>query len=238
MSIRILYPLLIISGITSGLIGDYSSDIAVVSKLLPPPFAFAVWAPIYLVGIWAAFRIAIGQISPTTNGLLQISLGYFFSGLWIRFDGQTYVVAFLAISTLLMNLWGVYLLRDSLHSRYLLNGFAIFAAWITVATSLTISDALKISNSSDLSVGLYLAGALIVTFTLYFLVAPLYGYIGVISWVTFSLLFQHKVSGTPITAVAAVALLASLLTIVMAARGNVDELAASKVLVQEQRSGL
>ena len=233
-----MYPLLIVSGITSGLIGNYSSDTAVVSKLLPPGFAFGVWAPIYLIGLWAAFKIAKGTISPTTNGLLQICLGYFFSGLWIRFDGHTYVVAFLAISTLLMNLWGVYMLQKSVISPYLLNGFAVFAAWITIATSLTISDALKISDSSDLIVAVYLTGALIVAFALYFLVAPLYGYIGVISWVTFSLLFQQNVSGTPITIVAAVALLASAMIIVLAIRGNSDGLAARKGLAQGPHSGL
>jgi len=202
---RFLNPALIIVGTGSGLIGNYSSSTPDTSKLLPPGFAFAIWGIIYLTGLYLAYKLLRQEIGLPGNGIFLISLGYFLSGLWIRFDGHAGIVAILAVLTLVANISAIKTLKNTEISRLLLNLLATFAGWITVATSLVIADAFKISTASDQKVAIYLAVSLSIACILYLSLVPVIGYIATIAWATLSLLFSKSTLGAPGFWVSAVA---------------------------------
>ncbi len=208
---RLLNVAFIFAGIGSGLIGDYPSITPSNSKLLPPAFAFSIWSIIYLTGIFLAYKLIRNQISVTGPGITLISIGYFLSGFWIRFDGHPNIVSVLAISNLVLTIVAIYILRKTQISKTLLNFLSAFSSWLAIAASLVIADALKISTASNISTAIYLALALSITFTIYLFLIPLYGYLGTISWASFSILFAKDSSGLPIFIVAGVAFLISLL---------------------------
>jgi len=216
---RYLNAALILIGISSGLIGNYSSSTPNTSKLLPPGFAFAIWGLIYCTGIYLAYKLIRNGAPESKYGISLISFGYLLSGLWIRFDGHPVAVAIVAVLTLIDLVAAIYFLTKATISRTLLNLLATFAGWITVATSLVIADASHISTASDLTAGIYLAAALTIAFALYLFLAPEYGYVGTIAWATFSLLFTRSVSGTPIFVVSAIGFLISVGLILSKAKG-------------------
>jgi len=206
---KYLSALAIVAGIISGLVGNYSASTPSTSKLLPPGYAFAIWAVIYFTGIYLAFQLLRGRISADELGLNLISLGYLLSGLWIRFDGHQVVVAVIAVGTLASNVSAIYFLHKSALSPRLVNLLATFAGWITIATSLVIADATHISSSSDLKVAVYLGISLLVALSIYFIFAPVIGYIGTVAWASSSLLFTKSTLGTPGFTVAATGFLVS-----------------------------
>jgi hypothetical protein len=92
---RGLNSILILLGIISGLIGNYNASTPSQSKLLPPSFAFLIWGVIYLTGIYLVYKYFRNKSPNSKLGNFLISLGYLFSGLWVRFDGRPSVVAVL-----------------------------------------------------------------------------------------------------------------------------------------------
>jgi tryptophan-rich sensory protein len=194
---RYLSSILIVLGIGSGLVGNYSNSTPNSSKLLPPDFAFGIWAVIYTTGIYVVYKLLKNQLEVDPVGIFLIALGYFLSGLWIRVDGHPLTVAILAICTLLANVSSIYVLKRSSIQRTVLNLLATFAGWITIATSLVLADALRISTSSDRKVAVYLAASLAVAFAIFLALNTVYGYIGTVAWATFSLLFSKSSLGAP-----------------------------------------
>jgi len=210
----------IIAGIASGLIGNYSASTPSTSKLLPPGFAFAIWAIIYFTGLYLAFRVVREKGSAPSRGIPQIAIGYFLSGLWIRFDGHQTVVAFIAVFTLIANVWAIRELAKSSMDKRSVNLLATFSGWITIATALVIADATHISTASNTTVAIYLALALVVVFAIYLTLNPLLGYIATIAWACFSLLFTHTTLGTPGVFVAGVGCATALAMVGMRLRAD------------------
>jgi len=194
---RLLSPVLIILGIASGLVGNYSNSTPSTSKLLPPSFAFAIWGVIYFTGLFLAVQLLRGKVQPEGVGVILISIGYFLSGLWIRVDGHPVAVAVIAVATLASNISAIYFLNKTQFESTFLNLISTFPGWITIATALVIADAFKVSTSSDAIVAIYLGASLAVAFVLYKRFAPIYGYLGTITWATFSLTFSKSSLGTP-----------------------------------------
>jgi hypothetical protein len=156
--------LLVLVGITSGLIGNYDSPVGQVSKIVPATYAFAIWIPIYVSGIYFAWRLLRRPNLDSLLGVNLLAVSFFMSGLWVRVQSNNSLELFVVgINLVVVLMQGHVLSKTPATNRkdFLALSFpsGALAGWLTLATAVTFSDGLKISFKADDSVSVFTAFA-------------------------------------------------------------------------------
>jgi len=155
---------LVLIGISSGLIGNYDSPAGPVSKIIPATYAFAIWVPIYSSGIYLAWRLLRRPVVENSRGLHFLALSFFLSGLWVRVQSNNAVELLVVDINLIVVLAQGHLLSKinfTKRSDFFALGFpsSALAGWLTLATAVTFSDVLKISFKATETVAIFTAFA-------------------------------------------------------------------------------
>ena len=161
---RYLDALLVVTGIVSGLIGNYDSPAGEVSKIVPATYAFAIWAPIYLAGFYFAWWLVRAKADDFGIGVHLLALSFFMSGLWVRVQSNNSLELVIVASNLIVVLTQGHLLskietknrRDFLALKF---PSGMLAAWLTLATAVTFSDGLDGSFKETRTVAIFTAFA-------------------------------------------------------------------------------
>jgi hypothetical protein len=161
---RYFDSLLVILGIASGLVGNYDSPAGQVSKIIPATYAFAIWAPIYLSGIYFAWWLVRKSQVDFGLGIHLLALSFFMSGLWVRVQSNNALELVVVASNLIVVLTQAHLLSKlefAKRSEFLAVGLpsGTLAGWLTLATAVTYSDGLKISFGDTRTVAIFAAFA-------------------------------------------------------------------------------
>jgi len=154
--------LLVLVGITSGLIGNYDSPAGPVSKIIPATYAFAIWTPIYLSGLYFAWSLLRESSVESARGIHLLALSFLFSGLWVRVQNNSALELIVVAVNLVVVLTQGHLLskiKFSKRTDFLAFAFpsATLAGWLTLASAVTFSDVLKISFKASGTVAIYTA---------------------------------------------------------------------------------
>lgn len=155
---------LVLIGIVSGLIGNYDSPDGQISKIIPATYAFAIWAPIYLSGLYFAWWLLRQPDVENGLGLHLLALSFFISGLWVRVQGNNVLLLIVVSTNLCVVLTQGFLLsnirfneRRTFFSVAFPSG--LLAGWLTLATAVTFSDGLDISYKETQAVAVFTAFA-------------------------------------------------------------------------------
>jgi len=156
--------LLVLVGITSGLIGNYDSPAGPVSKIIPATYAFAIWVPIYASGFYFAWRLLRRPNLESLAGVNLLAVSFFMSGLWVRVQTNSSLeLLVVGINLVVVLTQGHLLSKTPVTNRkdFLALSFpsGALAGWLTLATAVTFSDVLKISFKADESVAIFTAFA-------------------------------------------------------------------------------
>lgn len=160
-----LDALLVLVGITSGLIGNYESPAGEVSKIIPATYAFAIWAPIYISGLYFAWRLLKNPDTEYGLGAHLLAASFFMSGLWVRVQSTVSLELAIVSVNLILVLWQGHLLSKinvTNRSEFFAIAFpsGTLAGWLTLATAVTFSDGLKISFKTASTVAVFTAFAI------------------------------------------------------------------------------
>ena len=221
---RFFLAFIIVAGTISGWIGDYSASNMSDTKLLPATYAFSIWIAIYAGGGYLVWLLLTDRIDSHLLGVDLLALGYGLSGLWIRFDGHSPIMAPIVLSTAIVLCISAVQLQRSNGPEIITQLGSVFAGWISGASSLVIADVLDISRASDEVIAAYLAVVvLIIAGVAYFYVkSPAYA--AVLAWALVAIAFGYEVSGTFITAIAALgAVIAIALSFVLRRRIDTNQ---------------
>lgn|GEM_PF-3461552 len=155
---------LVLVGITSGLIGNYDSPAGPVSKIIPATYAFAIWVPIYVSGIYFAWRLLRRPNLESLAGVNLLAVSFFMSGLWVRVQSNSSLeLLVVGINLIVVLTQGHLLSKSPVTNRkdFLALSFpsGALAGWLTLATAVTFSDVLKISFKAEESVAIFTAFA-------------------------------------------------------------------------------
>ena len=190
---RIFDALLVLTGILSGLIGNYDEPAGQISKIVPATYAFAIWAPIYLAGLYLVWWLIRKPEVEIGLGVHLLALSFFISGLWVRVQSNNTLELVIVASNLIVVLTQGHLIsKVKVSSRK--EFFAVkipsgmLAAWLTLATAVTFSDGLDISFKETSSVAIFaafaagfaLSAAKWIVPTLTYRLTLVWGFIGII----------------------------------------------------------
>ena len=159
---RTVHALLIIVGVISGCVGDYSATTTQVSKIIPATYAFVIWLPIYVGGLYLAYLLLrdksfdLGVASP------WIAISYFMSGTWVRVQDFVNIELVAIGITLIVVLIQGKVVNQAIQAserKYVITRIAsgLLAGWLTLASAVATSDALGISYKSTATVAIYVA---------------------------------------------------------------------------------
>ena len=159
-----LDSLLVVTGIVSGLIGNYDSPAGEVSKIMPATYSFAIWVPIYLTGFYFALCLERAKAVDFGVGVHLLALSFFMSGLWVRVQSNNSLELLVVFATLILVITQAHLLskietknwKDFLAIKF---PSGMLAAWLTLATAVTFSDGLDISFKETKTVAIFAAFA-------------------------------------------------------------------------------
>jgi len=193
-----LDSLLVVTGIVSGLIGNYDSPAGEVSKIMPATYSFAIWAPIYLTGFYFAWWLVRAKAVDFGTGVHLLALSFFMSGLWVRVQSNNALELVIVASNLVVVVTQGHLL-SKIETKNRQDFFAIkfpsgmLAAWITLATAVTFSDGLDISFKETKTVAIFAAFAVgfavcaagLIVPTLTYRLTLIWGLVGIV-------IAQHK----------------------------------------------
>lgn len=161
---HVLDAVLVLIGISSGLVGNYDSNPGLVSKIIPATYAFAIWVPIYFSGLYFAWWLVRRATLDLGAGAHLLALSFFFSGLWVRVQtNNTLLLVVVASNLAIVLVQGHLMSKVAPRSRS--EFFAMtfpsgaLAGWLTLATAVTFSDGLNISYRTDKVVAIFAAFA-------------------------------------------------------------------------------
>jgi len=211
--------LLVLLGITSGLIGNYDSAPGPISKIMPATYAFAIWAPIYVSGIYFAWYIWRQPLLDRLAGIHLLAVAYFLSGLWVRVQSNNSFELVIVASALIVVLAQGHLLSKNEFTeriKYLAVAFpsGALAGWLTLATAVTFSDGLDISFKADRTVAIFTACAIGFAVAAALWIVPTLTYRLTLIWGLLGIVIQQHSQASQVALVAAVGivLLSGLIT--------------------------
>ena len=198
-----------------GLTADFTGSNSI--KLITPlPLMFSIWLPIYAGVIGFAFlqlrmrwreHYHIYGVRPWFLGSL------FLAGLWsyifkFNIDWLQIGVALLTVATAYRALWHLNEHRnDAVYVWFVSLPVGLYSGWITLATTLIVSEALNVPGSNILY-GAYILGiALIVVVLMLYKAHDVRGYSIALVWGLTGIVLNSLTTITPITIVAGIGVL-------------------------------
>jgi len=201
--------LLVLVGITSGLIGNYDSPAGPVSKIIPATYAFAIWVPIYLSGIYFAWALLRKPTVESARGVHLLALSFLLSGLWVRVQSNNALeLVVVSINLIVVLTQGHLISKIRFLTRSDFFAFAFpssaLAGWLTLASTVTFSDVLEISFKASGTVAIYTAFVVGFAVSAAKWIVPTFTYRLTLVWGLVGIIVaQHNMAGQ-VAAVAAV----------------------------------
>jgi hypothetical protein len=198
-----------------GLTADFTGSNSI--KLITPlPLMFSIWLPIYAGVIGFAFlqlRMRWREHYHIYGVRPWFLCSLFLAGLWsyifkFNIDWLQIGVALLTVATAYRALWHLNEHRnDAVYVWFVSLPVGLYAGWITLATTLIVSEALNIPGSNILY-GAYILGvALIVVALMLYKAHDVRGYSIALVWGLTGIVLNSLTTITPITIVAGIGVL-------------------------------